>query len=72
MTFIKDDEFKNFLSQIKVYCVSGDTFRHKEEIKAWAGFWDAESKVWIIENPDELCLKALSKLGLKLDLLDGK
>jgi len=47
------------------YIARGDTYRHREELTAWAWHWDAKRHAWVEDNgsePDEHCIQAIRHL----------
>jgi hypothetical protein len=60
------------MSKNQTIILTGNTFAHKDEIKAIGGKWDADRKAWIVEPGtmreranQSAVLHSLSKKGVK-------
>lgn len=49
------------------YVVRGDTYTHKEKLKALGAGWEAVLRAWILVDPEPAAVKKVEALGLALE-----
>lgn len=60
---------KSFINQTEYWILdhTAKAYDLREEIKAWAGHWNPDHKMWsIITDPEQSSYKTLIACGLKL------
>jgi hypothetical protein len=53
----------------KRYRVTGDTYPHRESLKALGAGWEPSIRTWILAEPDDKRIAKVKKLGLGLEEL---
>lgn len=62
------------MAKNSTYVLTGNTYAHRDEIKAIGGKWDGERKAWVVEAGNmreraaqSAALYALQKQGVKVE-----
>lgn len=64
---MKELTYDELMKPPRVFIATGNTYKHREDLKSLGWLWDPEKKYWIIKTEDSLesfCIKAIADKGI--------